>query len=697
MKYSVHDIIGRPLLSLTDKRFNHKYVQFVNDVDFNGYVHEGELLATIYIFQGGEDDSPLEKIELKAPHKGYYLFLDIDCFCKRIYDYYPDKPLYEFYEDLGEDIEDDEEHFINSYNALMPELYYYYYIFIELRNTVKKYSSYKCDYRLGFPKDDERPLDFMAPLNWILAKRIGWPAKKTISYLDYLQDIVSRTAYMLCASFMVFPDKKQLLVRNILFDFEEILGWKEDSSCFYEIIYQRTYDDENDIEDDDEIDNDDFDDDETEDDKPLTYGIHKQNQSACYIQHLKKVVGSIVEANQTGDYFNIYLGGLDSDKLSEYSYTFREIMDPNDHWLVNDNTWKLQLTNDFDIAYCDGDNDNVISHYFKEGEVMAKLVRADGYGREIHVSRTGYYHVDVPPVLFPVCFDLPLIYFASKDCIYERNKEQFVRDRTFEYTIKRDRFAKTCTIEWQYDSNLFEIMLPGWYDINIAFHYIENEPTIRVSYRNLYTKRVVKDIYDDNDYFGERFRIYLLLEDDRSFVLDKSRYVETYCNKFGLLVLEYKLDYQLLAALTKNAIAAIRIINQDGETLEREAEPVFFDLFKKYAKQYAEAIKKCDPSIRMDMDGGELPAESACSVYLMHDTTNGFYKIGISNNPEYRERTLQSEKPTIELIVAKEFPVRAIAEAFEAALHKTYASKRIRGEWFDLTGRDVVDLKKALS
>lgn len=85
-----------------------------------------------------------------------------------------------------------------------------------------------------------------------------------------------------------------------------------------------------------------------------------------------------------------------------------------------------------------------------------------------------------------------------------------------------------------------------------------------------------------------------------------------------------------------------------------------------------------------------------CFVYLMIDTTNGFYKIGISNTPEYRERTLQSEKPTIELICAKEFPIRKIAETIEKALHETYSDKRIRGEWFELIDSDVKEIKETL-
>ncbi|MFB9057813.1 GIY-YIG nuclease family protein [Mariniflexile ostreae] len=85
-----------------------------------------------------------------------------------------------------------------------------------------------------------------------------------------------------------------------------------------------------------------------------------------------------------------------------------------------------------------------------------------------------------------------------------------------------------------------------------------------------------------------------------------------------------------------------------------------------------------------------------CFVYLMHDISNNYYKIGISNNPEYRERTLQSEKPTIEMIASKKFPIRKIADSIEKALHNTYSEKRLRGEWFELNAKDVEYIKETL-
>lgn len=86
-----------------------------------------------------------------------------------------------------------------------------------------------------------------------------------------------------------------------------------------------------------------------------------------------------------------------------------------------------------------------------------------------------------------------------------------------------------------------------------------------------------------------------------------------------------------------------------------------------------------------------------CFVYLMVDRVNDIHKIGISNNPSWREKTLQSEKPTIELLVAKKFVNRKIASSFEKALHDAYAPKRIRGEWFQLDAIDLSEITETLN
>lgn len=126
------------------------------------------------------------------------------------------------------------------------------------------------------------------------------------------------------------------------------------------------------------------------------------------------------------------------------------------------------------------------------------------------------------------------------------------------------------------------------------------------------------------------------------------------------------------------------------------------DVFKAYVEEYMDKIEELKEEYPIEFSSSHTTIESSisdesCYVYLMCDTSNGYFKIGISNNPEYRERTLQSEKPTIEKLCAKEYPNRTIASAIESALHKSYDSKRIRGEWFALDANDVNAIIATLS
>lgn len=78
-------------------------------------------------------------------------------------------------------------------------------------------------------------------------------------------------------------------------------------------------------------------------------------------------------------------------------------------------------------------------------------------------------------------------------------------------------------------------------------------------------------------------------------------------------------------------------------------------------------------------------------VYLMVDNQTKKYKIGKSKTPEFRERTLQSEKPDIELLFSCHESIIS-----EKRLHEMYAHKRIRGEWFDLDKKDISNIRKLM-
>lgn len=124
------------------------------------------------------------------------------------------------------------------------------------------------------------------------------------------------------------------------------------------------------------------------------------------------------------------------------------------------------------------------------------------------------------------------------------------------------------------------------------------------------------------------------------------------------------------------------------------------DLVQAYVKNRIDTIKKLIPDYQFPYRTIERTAIEykfqGCYVYLMKDISNGYHKIGISNKPEYREKTLQSEKPSIEMIACKKFPTRKIAEAIESALHTAYSQQRIRGEWFKLDDVDVAAIIETL-
>lgn len=123
---------------------------------------------------------------------------------------------------------------------------------------------------------------------------------------------------------------------------------------------------------------------------------------------------------------------------------------------------------------------------------------------------------------------------------------------------------------------------------------------------------------------------------------------------------------------------------------------------QKLAKEYRELVRKEIPDYKpllehnIDTSPNTIIEIEECYVYLMIDTLNQYYKIGISNKPSWREKTLQSEKPSVELIASKKFVSRRIALSIEKAFHTTFADKRIRGEWFQLDEVDVEEIRITL-
>lgn len=71
-------------------------------------------------------------------------------------------------------------------------------------------------------------------------------------------------------------------------------------------------------------------------------------------------------------------------------------------------------------------------------------------------------------------------------------------------------------------------------------------------------------------------------------------------------------------------------------------------------------------------------------VYLMVNEDTSLIKIGTSKNPKYREKTLHSQEPKINIIAKWRCD-----KQIERKLHAMFDHKKVRGEWFRLSLRDL--------
>lgn len=261
-----------------------------------------------------------------------------------------------------------------------------------------------------------------------------------------------------------------------------------------------------------------------------------------------------------------------------------------------------------------------------------------------------------------------------------------------------DPFTKTISLEFKWDGLL---QCNGCFQIAnnlfIKLDYIENTCVLFffTSSDQYFDGLDCRD-YTEPDYsLSANDTISILFDDDT--ILDfKSIKRTSFCCIF------HQEDFD---AFTQKEIDAVRITfgKSDIDPISMEFENCFFGIFSHmalmlYIKKYLDPIIEVNPNLIFPNRsiGQSNNKQECCFVYLMQDEINGYYKIGISNKPDYRERTLQSEKPSIEMIACKRFPTRKIALSIESALHSAYNQQRIRGEWFKLDDVDVAAIIETL-
>ena len=273
-------------------------------------------------------------------------------------------------------------------------------------------------------------------------------------------------------------------------------------------------------------------------------------------------------------------------------------------------------------------------------------------------------------------------YFSSNSVLFTiRSFQEKLDSIEIDYQINTDSFTNEKRINWKpyFKFNYLD---------TLYFDFIEGTPCLSIKVSNNHFNPKLKDSF--SLLFANKAVKQFLIK--KRPVKDKEKYstvafeiTESDLNEMiNVPLVSYRFDSKTTEPYTFN----ISFFNSVG---------LGQSVFRIAASKFAEALDEIGYTwTANESKDGSATTDEPCYVYLMVDTANGYHKIGISNHPEYREGTLQSEKPTIELLCAKQFPSRVIAKAIESALHKTYENKHLRGEWFQLDAKDIIDLMATL-
>lgn len=343
-----------------------------------------------------------------------------------------------------------------------------------------------------------------------------------------------------------------------------------------------------------------------------------------------------------------------------------------------------------------------------EGEILfifTLKLNEINYTIEIQSLKSGIVeiHFDTDSISFGE--DLYSIY-NSADKINSLFKEKFT---DYDFEIFEDEFSKSQDLIWtyiagnkEYKSNQINVFgdcikLSNKSQktelIYFTLNCINNKDFIVFKYFNSHLKLKKND------------RIQFLMENDEiiDFVIDNISFNNNIDNGNKVYETKLPLTIENLSLLKDEYFSNWKIEFQEnsskiiGEKNDYHSSLQYSIkyLANNYFEKVKDEIKNYEPFSTENQKNNKIYGDK-CYLYLMIDTSNNFYKIGISNKPIYREKTLQSEKPTIDMIAKKEFPNRKIASSFEKALHSSYDSKRIRGEWFDLNQDEVNDIIESL-
>ena len=314
-----------------------------------------------------------------------------------------------------------------------------------------------------------------------------------------------------------------------------------------------------------------------------------------------------------------------------------------------------------------------------------KLIRSEEtYSFSVYVKCDGWYVIDGSYTRFE-----ETVYSGNRgwrrlfcfSSIEEWEDYYFFDIKRFSYSIEDDLFEGTKIIKWNEEKRKFGSLSIEANEIGFFLKYTWNRK------------------WRGKNEMGVGDEITLLFEDKTKLSFTSKDNPSRSSDDTDEYFYIFPISQFAVNNLILQEIVAIRVHFANGDapcTLHR-SDFDYYGLSRIWLKKNVQLYEQLGYKAEKEITEDAPKVEGKCSVYLMLDEANGYYKIGISNKPKYREHTLQSEKPSIKLICAKEYPNRRIAEAIESALHKAYSAEHMRGEWFNLTAKDVQEITQTLA